>query len=165
MNENNNDKTLPRLVNKTVYIEELLSQRFNMLLPEDSDPVQAGITRYENGTFVLEPGNGAEVIQRQIVVEHADGTIGDLIQFWPGDCDADRDCLEPTEYTLSLVRRAAWMLLARYEAHKNLHDSAAQTYYSAYSILHAALANDVEMLNQFDYFERQHTDGEGDDQD
>ncbi len=165
MNENKNDKTLPRLVNKTVYIEELLSQRFNMLLPKDSDPVQAGITRYENGTFVLEPGNGAEVIQRQIVVEHSDGTVGDPIQFWPGDCEADRGYIEPAEFTLSLVRRAASMLLARHEAHKKQHDSAAQTYYSAYSILRAALANDVEMLNQYDYFERQHTDDEGGDQD
>lgn len=163
-------------VKAAVYIEELLSQRFEIEVELGVDPIQRAIMMYKNGNLILEPGNGAEVIQHQILREYDDGTTTDAYEFWPDDetdyevdyhaltdeelinntCPGDSvpatlaDHIESLEYRLHLVQEAQDIMKQRAEYFGRAGDlNYASAYRNAASMIEYALAGNYDCLAQF----------------
>lgn len=150
-------------VKATLYIEELLSQRFEIEVELGVDPIQRAIMMYKNGNLILEPGNGAEVIQHQILREYADGTTTDAYEFWPDDetdyevdyhalTDEEliNDHTESLEYRLHLVEEAQDIMKQRAEYFGHAGDlNYASAYRNAVSMIEYALAGNYDCLAQF----------------
>lgn len=150
-------------VKATVYIEELLSQRFEIEVELGVDPIQRAIMMYKNGNLILEPGNGAEVIQHQILREYDDGTTTDAYEFWPDDetdyevdyhALTDEELINNTcqslEYRLHLVEEAQDIMKQRAEYFGRAGDlNYASAYRNAASMIEYALAGNYDCLAQF----------------
>ena len=150
-------------VKTVVYIEELLSQRFEIEVELGVDPIQRAIMMYKNGNLILEPGNGAEVIQHQILREYDDGTTTDAYKFWPDDeTDYEVDYhaltdeelinnnIESLEYRLHLVEEAQDIMKQRAEYFGRAGDlNYASAYRNAASMIEYALAGNYDCLAQF----------------